>query len=171
MIDFPKKGTYASFYHNYISYLENKDVIARLKDQVKEIDQLVINNISKADYAYADGKWTFKKVLIHLCDAERVFAYRVFCFSRGERQSLPGFDQNEYIDDFNFDHLSIDQVWGELKSLRKSNIQMIEGLTDEQIENSGIASGNEITCKALIFIMAGHVDHHVKVLKEKYQIV
>jgi hypothetical protein len=170
MFSFPKKGTYAEYYHNYVSYLENQDVLARLKDQMDELYIVVKKNKDKQDYRYAADKWTFKELLIHMSDTERIFSYRILCFSRAEKQAQPGFDQDEYINNFNFDHLNIKKVWKEFALLRKSNIQMIKNLTQEQIESIGVASGNPISCNALVYILAGHVDHHMKILKERYEI-
>src|SRR5689334_13058327 len=99
MIDKPQPGEYATYYETYIS-LVNTDNIINLLAELKDSTFNFFNSLpaEKAGYAYAEGKWTIKQVVGHLIDAERVFAYRLLCFSRGDKNSLPGFDENAFVE-------------------------------------------------------------------------
>lgn len=97
MINKPANGEYNAFYQTYVSKIEKDDILEALQDQAKEIPAL-LNTISeeKSKYRYAEGKWTIAELLHHISDTERIFAYRAFAIARGEKQSLPGMDQDEY---------------------------------------------------------------------------
>ncbi|MGZ3764406.1 MAG: DinB family protein, partial [Mucilaginibacter sp.] len=156
------------FYNTYISKVSDGDVLELLK-QLKDSSYALFSNLSdeKANYAYAEGKWTVKEALGHMIDTERTFAYRLFCFSRNFVE-LPGFDQDVYVDNANFNTRTIQSLAAEFRATRESNIYMIESLTDEQLNRKGIASGNQATVRAMVYMLAGHEIHHLGILKERY---
>jgi len=121
----------------------------------------------KADYAYADGKWTVKQVLGHMADTERVFAYRALAFSR-EAIELPGFDQDVYMEKATFNTRNLEDIADEFKTVRESSLYLFRSLSDEQQIQKGIASGNPVSVRALAYMIAGHEMHHIKILKERY---
>lgn len=164
----PKPGDYAPYYDRYISLI-NDDVISVLEKQITSTVSL-LNSVSeeKADYAYAEGKWTIKEVVGHMIDTERIMAFRALAIARGEKQPIPGFEQDDYVNAANFNRLSIKDLTEEFEAVRKSNIFLFKSFDEIDLNKRGIASGNEITVLALIFIIAGHELHHLKILKEKY---
>ncbi len=168
MIHKPQTDEYAPFYNTYVSKVLDEDVV-ELLEQLQESTYTLFSNLSeeKANYAYAEGKWTMKQALGHMIDAERTFAYRLLCFSRNHIE-LPGFDQDVYIDNSNFNDRTIQSLAAEFKTTRASNLYLIRALTDEQLNRRGIASGNAISVRALIYILAGHELHHLDIIKERY---
>ena len=122
----------------------------------------------KWDYAYAPGKWTIKEVVQHLIDAERVFAYRALRFSRKDLTPLPGFDENMFAANARVNHRSPEVLIEELKTLASSSLQFFKSLEPDQIEFTGISNGNSISVNAIGFIIAGHVRHHINIIKERY---
>lgn len=164
----PKPGDYAPYYDRYISLI-NDDVISVLEKQITSTVSL-LNSVSeeKADYAYAEGKWTIKEVVGHMIDTERIMAFRALAIARGEKQPIPGFEQDDYVNAANFNRRSIKDLTEEFEAVRKSNIFLFKSFDEIDLNKRGIASGNEITVLALIFIIAGHELHHLKILKEKY---
>lgn len=165
----PNKSEYNSYYEPYISALPEKNINQILEEQINEIQNLFgVLNESKGNFAYAEGKWTVKEVLGHITDTERIFAYRILSFARGEKQKIPGFDQNEYVLNGNFNKRTIKDLSEEFIYLRKSNIILINSFNEETLKKIGNANGKEVTVNALQFILAGHVHHHIKVLREKY---
>ena len=122
----------------------------------------------QADYAYAEGKWTLKEVLGHMIDTERVFAYRALCFARGDKASLPGFEQDDYMANASFDARSMQSLASEFKAVRESNLFLYSSFTDEQSMIIGTANNNPASVRALVYMTAGHELHHLDVVKEKY---
>ncbi|MBS1954210.1 MAG: DinB family protein [Cyanobacteria bacterium SZAS-4] len=168
MITKPQPDEYNPYYGTYISKVPDGDVIATLR-QLKDSSFKMFSAISddKANYAYADGKWTVKEVIGHIIDTERTFAFRLFCFSR-EHIELPSMDQNIYASNSNSKNRTIQSLAEEFRATRESNIYLVESLTDEQLKRTGIASGNEVSVRALVCMLAGHELHHLSVLQERY---
>ena len=169
MIPKPEKNEYNPFYQGYIDLVVDKDIVAFLKEQKKELEEFFTSlSEEKQNYSYADGKWTIKQVLRHMIDTERVFGYRAMCLARGEKQNLPGFEQDDYIETADDSENQFEYLVGEFVSLRNSNILMIQNLPDSSYSNLGSMSGNPASYRAAIFILAGHAAHHLNVLKERY---
>ncbi|QKJ31397.1 DinB family protein [Mucilaginibacter mali] len=169
MIAKPQAGEYAHFYQTYVSLVDTDNITALLS-QLQDSTFNFFNNLpaDKADYAYAEGKWTIKQLLGHLIDAERVFAFRLLCFSRGDKNNLPGFDENSYVDNGGFGNRTLAHLAEEFKAARHSNVLMLQGISDEQSILMGNANNYPISVRALAYIMAGHELHHLRIIKERY---
>jgi uncharacterized damage-inducible protein DinB len=165
----PNKRDYNEYYQKYIDLIEGDDIFRVLIEQ-NLASQDLINSFSesKGDYAYDKGKWTVKEVVGHLIDVERIFAYRALCIARGEHQPLPGMDQDLYVANGNFNERQLFDINYEYRLLRESNILLFKSFDETTLNYRGVASGNEITVLALMFIIAGHEKHHMNVLQERY---
>jgi hypothetical protein len=169
MISKPKPGEYAPFSAKYIALIDEEGDILAILESLKKSTYDLFNNISadKADYAYADGKWTLKEVLGHMIDAERTFAYRAFCFSRGQKE-LPGFDQDQYVMNATFRSRSLKDLANEFRTTRESNLYLFRSITPEQQLKTGLVDGNTVSVRAFIYITAGHELHHLNIIKKFY---
>jgi hypothetical protein len=165
----PEPGDYAPYYENYIKLVEDGDILKILNEQSKKT-QDVLNSFSehKGNFRYADGKWTVKEVVGHLLDSERVFAYRALCIARGEKKSLPGFDQDDYVNEGNFNGRELFELNYEFRLLRESNLLLFRSFTTEMLKKRGFANETSVTVLAVLFMIAGHEKHHMKILREKY---
>jgi uncharacterized damage-inducible protein DinB len=120
------------------------------------------------NYKYADNKWTIKDMLLHIVDAERVFAYRALRFARADNTNLPGFEHNDYVDRSNANYRSKSSLLNEYNAQRASTIQLFTNFTEEMLLQTGIASGNPMSVRALGFVIAGHEIHHCHIIKKHY---
>src|SRR5437588_1742253 len=144
MITKPQPDEYTSFHNTYISKVPEGDVLALLeKQKIATYELFSKMSEDKANHAYETGKWTLKQVLGHMIDTERTFAYRLLCFSRNNIE-LPGFDQDIYVNNANFNSRTIQSLASEFRATKESNIYLIAALTDEQLNRKGIASGNNV---------------------------
>jgi len=165
----PKPEDYDAIYGGYISLIGDDDIIEVLEEQRKTSKKFLKSFTEKqGNYSYADGKWTVKEVLGHVIDTEKIMAYRALAIARGEKQSLPGFEQDEYVAESNFNNRSLDDLINEFLTARESNIILFKSFDEEIFIRRGIASESEVTVLALIYIIAGHEKHHMKILSEKY---
>jgi len=165
----PNPGDYAPYYERYISLLPDENIISILEDQKKTSEEFLKTlSEEQGNIFYAEGKWTIKEVIGHIIDVERVMAYRALCFSRGEKQNQPGFEQDDYIANGNYNGRTLDDLINEFIAVRNANLIMIKNFSDEMLKLSGIASDNKVTVLALVYIIAGHERHHIKIIKEKY---
>lgn len=167
----PRTEEYPPAFDGYVGLVPDTDVIAALRAQIEVIQELGRGVArDRETYSYAPGKWSIRQVIGHVGDAERVFGYRTLCISRGDPAQLPGFGENEYVDAANFNESRLADLVDEFTHLRSANLRMLEALRDDQWPMSGIANGNAITVQALAYVMAGHVRHHLNVLRDRYAI-
>jgi hypothetical protein len=159
----------AEYFKRYINVVKEDDAMEALENNLKSFLKF-LKRIprKKVNYAYGEGKWTIKQVLQHVIDTERVFAYRALRFSKNEGVDLSGFDENVWGDNTPVDQRKWKDMIDEFKHLRKSNTAMFNSFTKEQWILSGSANNNMLNVTALGFMCAGHVQHHVVVLKERY---
>ena len=166
----PQPNEYPSWGETYISKVDG-DIFEILEDQAFSIPALFESNKEKENFAYAVGKWTLKEMLGHIIDCERIFVYRMTCFARNEKQHLPGFEEDDYVSNARFNERNYEDMIGEFATLRKANLFFFKSLNDEELNRNGVASAREINVKSILFIAAGHIIHHVGVLKERYDVV
>jgi len=165
----PEKNEYATFYEGYIKDVKGNDPLRNLEDQFQEIQSLLQSfSEEEANYAYAEGKWSVKEVLGHMIDSERIMCYRALCIARKEKQSLPGFEQDDYVNEANFNERNITNLLEDYRASRKSTISLFKNFTEDMLNQWGIANEKEVTVLALLYIIAGHEIHHLKILKDKY---
>lgn len=165
----PRPEEYAPFMGNYIKLvIDSADIITLLEEQNAAVFDLFNNmNEDKALYAYGPDKWTLKQVIGHIIDAERTFAYRAFAFSRGQAE-LPGFDENTYVELADFNSRPVQDLAAEFKAVRASNLYFIRALSENQLTKIAISNGIPTSVRALVYAMAGHAQHHLNIIKERY---
>lgn len=169
MIERPQPDDYAPYFGRYIGLVGEGPIVEILEHlQQTSYDFFMQLDPGKASYAYADGKWTVKQVLGHICDTERVFAYRMLTFSRQPGAELPGFDQDVFMERSYFNERTLEDLAEEFRTIRQSTLYLLKSITDEQSKQKGIASGNPVSVRALAYMIAGHEMHHIDILKERY---
>jgi hypothetical protein len=165
------KDEYDPHFEQYISCIEPKETERLLEEQVTEIVNLFFLVDEEGGlFKYAEGKWSIKEVLGHMCDAERVFTYRILCISRNEQAVLPAYDENEYVRYANFNQRTLISLVEEIKAVRQSTIHLLNSLSEEQLMRRGLSGGRAVTVRALIYVLLGHFKHHVEILKTRYNI-
>ncbi len=169
MIGRPTESEYAPFYAGYIAHVTDDDIVATLAAQRQELAALPqAVPAGRETHRYAEGKWSVREVVGHLGDAERVFGYRLLCFSRGEQQSLPGFDENTYVASAGFDRRPLGDLVAELLALRDANLATLRALDPDAAMRRGVANGQPISVRALAYVIAGHCRHHLGILRDRY---
>ena len=165
----PETNEYAAYYEKYVSLVPDADITGTLARQNEETLALLRTvTEERAGFRYEPGKWSIKQVVGHLMDAERIFAYRALAIARGERQALPGMEQDEYMAHADFDARTLADLTEEFAHVRRSNVLMLRGLDAEAWQRRGVASDNEVTVRAIAYIIAGHEAHHVQILRARY---
>jgi len=168
MIHKPQPSEYAPFANTYVSLVHTTDVL-ELMESLKDSTYKLFSTMTEqqAMHAYAEGKWTLKQVLGHMIDTERTFAYRAFVFSRDSTE-LPGFDQDIYMSNTDFNSRSIRELAEEFRLVRASNLHLYNAFTEEQLLRVGIASNHPVTVRALVYMTVGHELHHLNLIRERY---
>ena len=165
----PKTGDNNPYYDRYINLIGDDGIIEVLEEHSKTSEKFLETfTEEQGNYSYADGKWTVKEVLGHIIDTERIMAYRALAFAKNEVQSLPGFEQDDYVAESNFNNRSLVDMINEFSTVRESNIILFKSFDEKILNRRGTASESEVTVLALIYIIAGHEKHHMKILRERY---
>jgi DinB superfamily len=157
------------FYNTYINAVSEESVPEALQKNTRRFLKLLKQVPGKKiNYAYAEGKWTIKELLQHVVDAERVFSFRALSFARKDPNALPGFDENTWAITAKAPKRKWNDLVDEFKALRAANEFFFASLDDDQLQQTGTANNNVINVVALGFICAGHVAHHMRIIKERY---
>jgi uncharacterized damage-inducible protein DinB len=165
----PQAGDYVPYHATYISKVGEGNILDILHNQQQSTYEFFkLLPADKANYAYADGKWTVKQALGHMIDTERIMAYRALRFARNDDTPLPGFDQDDYVANSRHNEFELADLAEEFKLTRQANMYFFKSLNAEEKQRFGLASGNRVTVNALLYIIAGHELHHICIIKERY---
>ncbi len=165
----PNVTEYAPYHQRYIDLITTDDIFSFFKQQAEEIVALFTNlSEEQTSFRYADGKWTIKEVLAHIVDSERIFGYRVLAISRGEKNPLPGFAENEYVKNGKYENRSLKSLLAEYSYQSSANLELFKSLDEEMLAQKGTASGKEVTARAILFVAIGHEKHHLEIIKSRY---
>ena len=166
----PDRTEAAEYYFTYIDQVpDGVDVCDVIEAQLPETLSL-LQSISDEQslHRYAPDKWTIREVVGHLIDTERLFVFRALWFARALDSALPSFDQNIAMSHAG----SNDRDWAglidEFRALRESSLAFFQTLPADAWSRRGTASGYPFSVRALAYMTAGHVTHHVKILRDRY---
>ena len=163
----PQPNEYSDWSKGYIDQV-NGDLMEILQRQSTEFPEFINSIAEKADYAYAPGKWTIKEMTGHIIDTERILVYRLTAFARNEQAPLPGFEEDDYVANARFAERSLLSFTEEFTLLRQANLYLFRSLNEAELNRAGMASGKPISVRALLFVIAGHMIHHTRIIKERY---
>jgi hypothetical protein len=161
---------FAGHFATYINQVSSEyTLIEELEISVHRFIKFVQHiPMDKFDYRYAEGKWIIKDIIQHLIDAERIFGYRALRFARNDKNELPGFEENDYVDYANANKRSIQDLLSELAVVRQATLSLFKSFSNEELVRIGIASNKPMSVRALGFIIIGHQNHHQRVFEERY---
>lgn len=164
-IEFPPDSRPA----HYISLVTPANVLDALRDN----RDLLVNTFGaipdqKRQYRYAPGKWSIPEMLGHIIDVERIMMYRALCIARGEQQSLPGFEEDDYVTTANFSDRSLGSLLDEYRLQREANLLMAAHLPESGLLRTGRANNMPFSARAFLWLVAGHELHHLNILSERY---
>lgn len=165
----PDTSEYNEYYERYVSLVDEADLLGVLEDQIRETRDLFAGfPEERGAFAYSEGKWSLKEVISHLLDGERIFAYRLLRISRGDKTPLEGFEQDGYIENSHANERGFNDLLCEFGELRTANLRLMRSMSEVEWGRIGNASGSPVSVRALAYIMAGHVKHHVNIVRERY---
>ncbi|MGA8764572.1 MAG: DinB family protein [Candidatus Sulfotelmatobacter sp.] len=165
----PLAGEYAPYYERYISLVGGTDILTTLEEQRRAM-MLLLSGRDEADgdFRYAPDKWTAKELLGHVCDSERVFAYRALRIARADATPMEGFEQDDYVRNGPFARRPLSDLIEDYIAVRRATLSLLRNLDAAAWTRRGVANKNEVTVRALAYIIAGHELHHRGILEEKY---
>lgn len=165
----PEANEYAPYYGKYIALVPEGDVVSTLSRQLEDTLAL-LGGLAEAqgDSRYEPGKWSIKELVGHVIDGEKIFGHRAFRFARGDEQPLPGFEQDDYVRAAGFDNRRLQDLTKEFELVRGANLYLFRSLDERAWLRHGTASDARVSVRAIAYIMAGHVTHHLNILRTRY---
>lgn len=165
----PLPSTFPSYFNTYIKLIPENDVVEALRNHALRAETF-FNLITEEEssYTYTEGKWTVKEILQHAIDTERIFCYRALAIARKEIATLPSFDERKYATNSMANFRKWKDLTKEFKVVRQSSIALYQSFTEEILECSGKVSDYQMSVLAIGFTIAGHVEHHMKIINERY---
>jgi DinB superfamily len=165
----PQPGEYAPYYDRYISLVPDSDVLNML-DQQRRQTVLLLSGRTEADgdLRYATDKWSLKEVLGHLNDTERIMSYRALRIARSDATPIEGFEQDDYVRSGPFVRRPLADLIEDYIAVRRATLSLFRNLDESAWTRRGVANKNEVTVRALAYIIAGHELHHRRMLEEIY---
>jgi uncharacterized damage-inducible protein DinB len=169
-MDRPERNEYAAYFIPFIDLVKEENLIAALEDTQTSSQQFLATiPEDKGNYCYAEGKWSVKQVIGHIIDTERVFAYRALTFAREkETADLKGYDHDHYVTVARSDERTIAEMAEEFQAVRAGSIQLFKSFDSDLMLKRGKGNNNEMSVRAIGYLMAGHEMHHLNVIKERY---
>jgi hypothetical protein len=165
----PSKGEYPPYYESYISKLAEANFSDLLLLQLEQLKTLLSSKPAGWENTpYAPGKWSPKEVLGHCIDTERIMTFRALCIARGEKKLLPGFDQDPYVVQGQFNAVALDDLLADFELQRQAILSMVQTFPEASFQEIGSANGNPMSTRALLWIIPGHFMHHFEVLQQAY---
>lgn len=165
----PDRSEYASYYGGYIALVPEGDVLAQMRRQgVVTLGLLESLDGARAAHRYAPGKWSVKQVLGHVIDGERVFAHRALAIARKDPADQPSMEQDDWMAAVDFDRRAWASLLAEYRAVRAATLALFESFDADTSLRRGRASGNPFSVRALVYVVAGHELHHLRVLRERY---
>ena len=165
----PRESEYPPFHAGYVSLVPEDEILPVLAEQLRDAVAFLQEIPERlANHRYAPEKWSVADLVGHVVDSERVFGFRAFTFARGDDAKLPNFDQDPYVRNARVDTVSLATLAREFGHVRRGHLLTLERLTPADWDRTGSASGRTMSVRALAFVMAGHVRHHVAILKTRY---
>ena len=159
----------AAYYFTYINQVEGDDPLRVMENQFDAyLPMLESITEEKSLHRYAPGKWSLRQVVNHLADTERAFTFRALWFARGFDAPLPSYDPDIAAAGATADRIAWAAHVEELLRVRQGTLSLFQNLPQEAWMRTGVASGNTFTVRALAFITAGHIEHHFRIVREKY---
>ena len=166
----PAETEFAPFYAGYIAKVADSGPLSMLANQIAAFETLRALPDETGNHRYAEGKWSVKELLGHMADTERVFAYRLLRIARADQTPLAGFDENAWAEVAPHGRRELAEVVDDLTAVRRATITLIASLDETAVANTGLANNNAVTGRAICWIIPGHAEHHLGILRERYGI-
>jgi uncharacterized damage-inducible protein DinB len=160
---------YVPYQMNYIKLVSDQNILKGLINQKEEMIHFFKSiPVFKQEYKYAEGKWTIKDLILHLIDSERIFAYRALRIARNDVTALPGFEENDYVNNANANEREFESLLKEYGVVREATISLFQSLSDADLFKIGKASDASVSVRGIGYCILGHEIHHKNIIIERY---
>jgi hypothetical protein len=164
----PPPDEYPAFMGTYIEHVAGQTIGPMLERQARDMTALLRGlDETEALKLHPPYTWTVKQAVGHVTDQERVFEYRLLRFARGDQTPLSGFDENVYAQTSNVNSLKVEDVLEEFLAVRGATLALLKNLPSNVQGQGGPVNGVHTSVRALAYVIAGHAEHHLVILKKR----
>jgi hypothetical protein len=110
-----------------------------------------------------------KQSIEHISDTERIMSYRLLRIARGDRTPLPGFEQDDYVAQSQANERPWQDLIEEFEAVRRSTLALVRPLPEEAWLRTGVSSGAASSARMFGYVIAGHVNHHARIVEANYR--
>ena len=152
----------------YAHLLEGRDPAVVLRATLGRLSDLLKAMTPEAiEHKSAPGKWSVREILCHLADCEVAWAWRLRQIYGANQTAVQPFDQDAWARAYEGVGYTISAARATWVALRQWNLDLIEGLTEEDKRRRATHSElGEITLWTIVEIAAGHDLHHLVSLEK-----
>jgi len=162
------KSEYGSYYGRYVELVNGIPQSELWNSGIKDVLTLMGNlTEEEALTRYQDDKWSLKEVFGHMMDTERIFCYRALAVARGE-EAIKGYDHNIYLNNAGFDQVSLNSLKQQYIVSREYSRSLFGSFTEIDLHRTGIVNNSAFSVRAMAYVIAGHEQHHLHIISEKY---
>ena len=164
----PSPEHHSEYHETLVAKVPDGDILDRLSEQIMTFAGFTASiPINQTDVVHPPYGWSIRQVIEHSLDAERVFGYRMLRFANGDTTELPGWDENVYAVSGYGPTADLNELAAEFVALRQANICLMKRLSPKTWDMVGIADERSFSVRTLAWLMAGHLIHHVDILKQR----
>lgn len=150
-----------------LDLLGDRDPVAVMQDTPRQIEELIRGvpeqSLTRPE---APNRWSLRHVVAHLADSEIVGGWRLRLVLAHDRPPLTPYDQDIFADRLRYDDIPIAEALALFTVLRKANLRLWAGASDEDLRRVGLHSERgEESVAHMRKLYAGHDIAHLNQLK------
>lgn len=166
----PAANEFGEFFQGYVDKVDSEDVVSFLVEQLHNFQTVFANTTEEAaSQLHPPYTWSIKQVIGHLIDGEKIFGYRLHRIAVGDKTALPGFDHEPYVDNLDYNDVTLVDLVAEFAALRQAHLLFMKRLPESAWQQKGTASDADFSVRGKAFVMAGHVQHHLEIMKKRLE--
>ena len=139
----------------------SKEIFTQYKEDIQRVQEFFDTFAFNLDKTPSDGGWTASQCLAHICDAEISLSLRVRMILTSDKYQFSSWDEDAFaaIKKDRDAKTSVETF----TSLRKNNLDLLQNLSDNQLNRLGIkANGEPISLIEYVGYMSKHVRTHLE---------
>ena len=118
------------------------------------------------------GTWSIQQIILHLMDSDLIAADRMKRGAAEDHPTLIGYNETAFAKNLAYEQVSAQDAAEIFRLNRRMTAELMRRLPDAAFKRTGLHNERgEVTLEQLLDTYTGHLDHHVKFIKEKRQLL
>jgi uncharacterized damage-inducible protein DinB len=118
------------------------------------------------------GTWSIQQIILHLMDSDLIAADRMKRVAAEDHPTLIGYNETAFAKNLAYEEVSAQDAAEIFRLNRQMTAELMRRLPDAAFKRTGFHNERgEVTLEQLLETYTGHLDHHVKFIKEKRKLL